>query len=415
MFVQTKIDLYPHWRRIFDLNRGHLARHAPDIAAVAVSSLLRLHALERRDRDLNDRSGFPALLATLGDQVITPARDNAATRSATDLRALVDLVRSGVEAENKLLSGDPEALAAGMAELEGAKAELERLRGPAAKWNQVMADRMGDLQTRVLHQFRGGMRVIGRAMDERVELLKTAEQWDESARDLQTGVAECAANAVWSVEQGRVALRHEIAGQIGLDLVDAEVDTGDAQPRWDIADVSDLWEDKTLGEGGSRGLRAFKGSLTGIRGAQGGLMLLGTLGNLLPKAAATLFVANPVMIGTGLLFGGMQLSEERKRRLSGFRQGARQHVRQFLDDVQFELGNDLANLMREIQRELRDEFTDQLAERQRGATEAAQRAQAAVQQGTQEHQSRKAEVAKTLDLLRKLDAVISGSAQEVRS
>ena len=47
LFVQTKIDLYPSWERIFELNRGHLARLGVDVPMVAVSSHLRHAALAR--------------------------------------------------------------------------------------------------------------------------------------------------------------------------------------------------------------------------------------------------------------------------------------------------------------------------------------------------------------------------------
>src|SRR5215204_4345745 len=84
LFAQTKIDLYPAWERIMDLNRGHLERAGVRIPMVAVSSQLRLEALSRRDRSLNEASRFPELIAHLGDKVVTPAKEHAAARSAQD-------------------------------------------------------------------------------------------------------------------------------------------------------------------------------------------------------------------------------------------------------------------------------------------------------------------------------------------
>ena len=131
--------------------------------------------------------------------------------------------------------------------------------------------------------------------------------------------------------------------------------------------------------------------------------MFGSIGSWLPTAAGALLVANPVMIGAGALFGGMQLLDERKKKLTARRQSARQQVRQFLDDVQFEVGNEIATMVREVQRDLRDEFTERLGELQRTYTETAQRAQADVQKTQQERQQRAAEGAKALAVLAAID------------
>ena len=74
MFALTKIDLYPQWQRIAELDRGHLDRHNLRIPTVAVSSVIRSEALARKDKELNDRSRFPVLVKELGDQVVAPRR-----------------------------------------------------------------------------------------------------------------------------------------------------------------------------------------------------------------------------------------------------------------------------------------------------------------------------------------------------
>ena len=84
MFALTKIDLYPQWERIADLDRGHLDRNALRIPMVAVSSAVRAEALARKDRELNEHSRFPALVKELGDQVVAPAKAGAAARSANE-------------------------------------------------------------------------------------------------------------------------------------------------------------------------------------------------------------------------------------------------------------------------------------------------------------------------------------------
>ncbi len=133
--------------------------------------------------------------------------------------------------------------------------------------------------------------------------------------------------------------------------------------------------------------------------------MFGMLGNFLPAAAATLIASNPVLLGAGALFGGMQLMDDRKRKVTMRRQAARQQVRQFIDDVQFEVGDQLTATIRDLQRSLRDDFSERLGELQRTYTETAQRAQQSAQQ-TQEHQKqRAAELQQQLQLLAKIEQV----------
>lgn len=67
--VLAKTDLYPDWRHIEQLDRAHLL-NAGEVPIFSVSSDLRLLAAELQDRDLNDESGFPALVAHLRREVL---------------------------------------------------------------------------------------------------------------------------------------------------------------------------------------------------------------------------------------------------------------------------------------------------------------------------------------------------------
>ena len=58
--VLTKTDLYPHWRRIAELDRGHLAAAGITADLIPVSSAVRQVALRTKSKPLNEESGFPA-------------------------------------------------------------------------------------------------------------------------------------------------------------------------------------------------------------------------------------------------------------------------------------------------------------------------------------------------------------------
>ncbi len=407
LFALTKIDLYPNWERIADLDRGHLDRQSLSVPLVAISSTVRAEALARKDRELNDRSRFPALVKELGDQVVTPAKASAAARSAGDAKAIAAMVRSGLEAEKAVL-GDPAATKQALDRLEAAKQRLEHLRGPAARWSTIVGDRTADLSNNVMFEFRAGMRSISKNMDEIVETLTKGDAWDDMVRDLQADVADEVTRAFVTLEQGRIDIRDEVVETLGDEELRVELGQG-GDSQW--FDVSDLWQGKALDVSRSGRKRALEQGLTGIKGAQGGIMMFGMLGQFLPAAAGALLATNPVLLGIGALFGTMGLAEDRKRKVTARRQMARTQVRQFLDDVQFEVGNQLSTVVRDIQRELRDEFTSRLGELQRTCTDAAKRAQDDAQRTQGERTKRGGEIDQYVAALKKVEATLAGAAR----
>ncbi len=387
LFVQTKIDLYPHWQRIMDLNKGHFERAGVSPPMVAVSSALRQEALARKDRSLNEMSRVPEVVQHLADDVVGPAKATAAQRSIADTRSIIGQVTAGLRAEREILA-DPAKAAEAVQALEQAKARLDYLRGPGAKWNVLVGDRVSDLSNNVNYRFRAATRNISKLMDERIEALTKGSEWDDLARYIQTVVADEVTQAFIDLEQGRNDIRAEVVEL----LREEHLDLAERSPIGTGFDVTDMWQGKALEQDASSGKKAFTTTITTIRGAQGGIYMFGMLGTFLPTAAGVLIASNPVLLGIGAVFGGMGLADDRKRKIAARRQAARSQVRQFLDDVQFEMGNQIGNLIREIQRDLRDEFTDRISELVRTYTDTAQRAQADAQKTGKERQERGAEL-----------------------
>jgi hypothetical protein len=407
LFVQTKIDLYPHWEQIFELNRGHLARHGlGHLPMVAVSSAVRAEALARKDRALNDGSRFPQLVKQLGDDIVTPAKASATGRSAGDGRAIATMLRSGLESE-KALIGDPAATKRALADLDAAKGRLEHLRGPGARWSVLVGDRMSDLSNKVTYDFRGAMRAISRDMDEMIEGLQKGDAWDDMVHDLQADVADAVADGFMALEQGRLGIRAEVVEMLDDEQLDVDLTPGQASDF----DVTDLWQGRALDPntvGGRK--KAFDTGITTVKGAQGGIMMFGMMGQFLPAAAGALLATNPVLLGIGALFGGMGLAEDRKRKVAQRRQTARSQVRQFLDDVQFEVGNQIGTVVREIQRQIRDEFTERLGELQRTYADVAKRAQEDAQRSQTERQQRGGEIDQLVAGLTKVEQALAAAS-----
>jgi hypothetical protein len=224
-------------------------------------------------------------------------------------------------------------------------------------------------------------------------------------RELQTLVADEVTSAFIALEEGRLAIRAEIVEL--LQEEDLGIRSGPGRAHG--VDVGDFWQAKSLDEKEGKGKRAFTTGVTGIRGAQGGVMMFSMLGSFLPSAATVLLASNPVLLGAGAIFGGMQLMDDRKRKVTARRQTARTQVRQFIDDVQFEVTNELTTMIRDVQRELRDEFTERLAELQRTYTETAKRAQEDAQKTQKERQERATEVTQSLAALAAVEQAAGGT------
>ncbi len=394
IMVAPKTDFAPEWRRVIELNEAHLAARDLDIVVMPVSSALRTTAFATRNRELNERSGYPALLQELDARIIAPARSGAADRARSEALALIEATTRSLESEQAALE-DPAANDRLQHAATDATARLETLRGSGARWQTVLGDRLADLSSDVNHRFRGAIRETARQLDERIEILKNAEEWDGMARDLQSGVADAVTGVFVEVEDGRAAIRDELADLLSADDVVGPT----AQRNIDVLDAGGMWRSRNIEPDETKQGKAFRTGLTGLRGAQGGVMMLGISSGFLPGAAALFMASNPVLLGAGALFGGFQLMEDRKRRVQQRRQAARGQMRQFTDDVQFEMSNELTKMIRDVQRTLRDEFIELIGELQQSWTQAAQQAEQALARGADGTAKRSAAIAHHLAAL----------------
>ncbi len=374
VFVLTKTDLYPSWRQIADIDRARRPELQTDADPdgqhlVPVSSML-FDPDADPDDEFVEASGIPALHRTMDALVIAPAKDLAADRAVTEAFGVLDQIEQQLRAELEVLD-DPGRLDEVVARLTSASNHLDQLRGPGARWSILVADRIADLSNSSSFDFRKAMRTVSRDMEDSIEFLKSAEDWDLLARRLQTDVADAVAGVFVSVEQGAQALREAVIELIGEDVLELS--------RWTskraAVELSSMWTDKGIDPSAHKGAQQLGTALVGLRGAQSGIILFGMMGRFLPAGAAALMLSNPVTVGVGLAFAGMQLSDAHKRKIALRRQQARSNVRQFLDEVQFAVSNELGETMRDVQRGIRDEFTERISELMRTYAEAMQQAQ----------------------------------------
>jgi GTPase SAR1 family protein len=364
--VLTKVDFYPEWRRILQLDVEHLKNFGLAFDLLPVSSALRKHALAEGDQELNAESGYPALVARL--QVIVSGGEELIIRSAVhDILWVVAQLESMLGAERSALA-DPERatqLAAGLTET---KERADRLRSETARWQQTLNDGIADLTADLDYDLRTRTRAVVREAEEAIDGEGSAEDWDEFEAWLyRRATAEVVENyALLGRRAGELADR--VAEHFGAAEAEIVLAGSIEAPTEEVGALSVASRPRA----GTQGL-ASQG-MTALRSAYGGVAMFGMLGGL-----AGLAFLNPLTLTVGLLMGRKAIKDQKERELASRRQEAKNAVRKYVDDVNFQMSKDSKDTVRRVQRALRDTFQTRADELQRSTSEALLAAQRAVQ------------------------------------
>jgi hypothetical protein len=363
--VVTKTDLYAEWRRIVDINRGHLARAGLDVPVVAVSSFLRMRAQALDSTAVNDESRFPELLETLHRDVLGTAVASAMAAARAELTFVVAQLRESVRAEQAAAATPAHAP-------QIAQRYVEKTRRSAGlgggSWQTVLSDGIQDLTADVDHDLRERLRLMVRKGDELLAETDPRDTW----RDFQAWAArEATAAAVDNLMLlvGRTEqLAWEVAERFGIEYDSLDVDL--PSPELALRKVSGL--DVSFHKSG---MQQFLGAFTAARVTYGGLYMLGAVGALFNVA-----VAAPLGLLAGMTLGRRLVRMERERQVEQRRAQAKAELRRYIDEVTFHVGRDSREAVRRTQRFLRDEFAAraQAVERSAAATAAAVRSTAAL-------------------------------------
>ena len=194
----TKIDLSPDSRRMTDLDRGHLAARGLTLDVFPVSATLRRAALARKDDALDQRSGYPALLAALAARVTDPARTSAADRIVDEVRAALDHLAESEGRELAVAGADVDRERA----IGEAQAKSDHLAGRGAHWRSRLHERVGDVGNEAQRRLVAGLRALGERTTRAIAAASNGAEWDTLAADLQTGVADTATAVLEFVGSG---------------------------------------------------------------------------------------------------------------------------------------------------------------------------------------------------------------------
>ncbi|MEO7079203.1 MAG: dynamin family protein [Rhodococcus sp. (in: high G+C Gram-positive bacteria)] len=372
----TKTDLYPHWRQIVDANLAHLAREGLDVPIIALSSLLRSHALRLSDEELNSESGFPELYTFLRENVLS--RADATTRAAVslDIRSVTEHLTLAMASELAALR-DPQRAEAAVAGLQRAKAAAEELHKKTSQWQHTLSDGIADLAADIDHDLRDRLRRVTREAEETVDGGDPSSDWLELGDWLEEQIAASVGdNFVWAHDRALwlselVAEHFAAAGAVAL----PDLDLGDLDDILEpVASLADL-------ESGKTGIT--QKVLVGMRGSYGGVLMFGLI-----TTFVGLSLLNPISIGAGVLLGTKAYKEDKENQVRARRSEAKIAIRRFTDDVSFQVGKESKDRLRLIQRVLRDHFTSIAEQTLRSLNDSLRAAQEAATVETAERSTR---------------------------
>src|SRR6478735_8444041 len=264
--VLAKTDLYPEWRQIEQIDRGHLS-DVGDVPIFSVSSDLRLLAAELQDRALNDESGFPALVAHLRREVLGRAETIHERSAVHDLVSVVEQLTISLRSElNALLH--PEDTPRMIAQLEEARSRADEFRGRSARWQVTLTDGIADLIADMEHDLRDRLRKVQREAERAIEEGDPGPIWDQITEWLDQRVAAAVSETfVWTDERSRW-LSEEVADLFSEGESDIPaIDVGDTQGVLDAVEQMSPLDAGRLG--------AAEKIYIGVRGSYGGVLMVG--------------------------------------------------------------------------------------------------------------------------------------------
>jgi hypothetical protein len=382
----SKIDFYPSWRKIRDLNVAHLHRLGIDATTIPISSTLHERAVATADADMLTESGYPEITAYIQNNILARATQLSVAAAISDLHDVIDQLTDHF-ATRKAVLEDPETAQAKTRELEEAKAHADELKSRSARWQVTLNDGVQDLNTEVDHDLRDRFRRIGQECNDALDNVDPAEVWAEFEPWLyQRAAAELIQNYEFLRARSRY-LADQVAEHFETERIDFDPIAGTLDPTASLA---------TIEAGAAIDVQKTKLSqqlLAGLRGGQSGVMMFGMLSSMAGLALG------PVGIGLGVVMGRKQVKDERARQLSQRQTQARNAQRKYMDEVSFRASKDSRDALRVTHRQIRDYFTERAEEQAASIREKLSAVQAAAQTDQQDRSRQITDVNAELDRL----------------
>jgi replication fork clamp-binding protein CrfC len=387
--VATKTDLYPHWRQIVETNNAHVQRAGLSTPIIPASSLLRSHAIQLNDKELNQESNFPAIVKFLTEKVLSRENDRVRDQVLAEIRSTAEHLTLTVQSELSALN-DPDTRERLTEDLERRKQEAQDALQQTALWQQVLNDGIADLTADVDHDLRGRFRVISQHIEKVIDGCDPTHHWAEIGAEVENAVATAVGdNFVWAYQRAEV-----LAAEVGRTFVEAGLEAI-KMPQIDAREMgAGLGEFKSLAKLESKPVGKGRKVTMGMQGSYGGVLMFGMMTSL-----AGLGMFNPLSIGAGLLMGRTAFKENMDNRMSRVRNEAKTNTRRFVDDVSFVVNKESRDRLKGIQRQLRDHYRGIANQTTRSLNESLQATLASAKLEENERNTRIRELERQLNIL----------------
>ncbi|MBK8463667.1 MAG: dynamin family protein [Nigerium sp.] len=394
--VLSKTDIYPHWRQIERIDAHHLDE-VGHIPIYPISSDLRLMAAQQQDQELNNESGFPALVAHLRRDVVARAEVVQQRGAVHDMVSVVDQLSLSLTSELKALL-NPEQTPAMIAQLERAKANADEFRSRTSRWQVTLTDGIADLIADTEHDLRDRLRRVQREAEAAIDEGDPGPIWDQFTEWLEQRISEAVSESfVWTNDRQQF-----LAAEVADHFAEGELSI----PRIDVGDtdgVLEAVEELAWLDAGSLG--AGEKLYIGVRGSYGGVLMMGLATSLIGMS-----LINPISLLAGVFVGRRAFREDMSARLTRRQNEAKNHVRRYIDEVVFQVGKQLRDRLRMVQRVTRDHFGGIADEIHRSLTEAVANARIAASTYSTDRDKRIQQLRTQLGALEALKAEIPAPA-----
>ena len=354
--VVTKIDLYPHWRRIVELDTEHLRAAGIECPVFGVSSFLRLASLE--DSALLEESAFRPLVQFIGTEIGQRANAEAVQRVAAEVAFVNEQLGIGIRAEGAALAS-PGAAQRTVGQLNARAQHTAGVAGQAASWQQMLNDGLQDLVADIEHDLGERLRGVIRDVEKVIEDSDPKESWQDIGVWLRRQVV-AAGVANHDRLLGRAQeLAEDVAERFAMDTgTPLEIGSGGAGGLDELA----LAPAESLNAPGGR----FGAMLLTTRTAMlVPTVLFGLAGGLLGA-----IVVAPISVALAAGIGRKMIRDERKRQVAYRRQQAKAAARRYVEEAGFVMNKETRDSLRRTGRLLRDEIGRRAATVHRSTVEA---------------------------------------------
>lgn len=369
--VLTKTDLYPQWRQIQELDRGHLRAAGLDVEVVAVSSTLRELALDTGDQALNAESGFPVLVERLCGRLLAPRQATSLQAAVTAVRRSLQQVAGTLAAEHTALTKPAERTET-LRRVETTQQRTQHLASPSSRWLNTISDRFADIGSMVEADLAERIRRLESEASDRVRAGDPTRDWAQLVpwlyRRANEELTDTHAKLITKIND----LAAEVAALFEANAGAVDALGGSAEPP----KASEQLKLDHLGR------RAGKLEV-GMQAARGWSLSSSVVTTLLITTLNPgLLIALPVTAALGTVFAIKAVRSYRTARLDTARNEALRTIAGYLNQARIDAHRASADLIRHSRSRIRDYYLDQAAELVSAARHAQQAAVTAASTAT---------------------------------